>query len=96
MCLFILAPSAPTDLTVISVLPTKISIVWSSPQTPNGVVSMYSVSCGAHSSAVNTSMLRYNCEGLEPGTSHTITVRAFTGAGGSMVVNVTRTTPCEC
>ena len=93
---FILAPSAPTGLVVTSVFPTNISIKWNSSHTPNGVISKYSVTCGDSSSIINASILHYDCNGLEPGTNYTISIRAFTRAGGGVAENVTVTTPCEC
>ena len=89
----ILVPSAPTDLVVTSVRPTMVSITWGDPHTPNGNISMYTISCGT---PVTPLTYQYKCQGLVPGMDHNISVRAFTGAGGGVAASVTVTTPCEC
>ena len=93
---FILVPSAPTDLVVTSVRPTMVSITWGDPYTLNGNISKYTVSCGTSSSDVTPATYWYKCQGLVPGMDHSISVRAFTGAGGGVAASVTITTPCEC
>ena len=58
---------------------------------------MYSVQCDHPSlPLLNTSILHYDCLGLEAGRQYTISVRAYTGAGPGEAVNINVTTPCEC
>ena len=97
LCLFILVPSSPTNLRITQLLPTGVSITWNEPNTPNGMIFMYSVQCEHPSSPLlNTSILRYDCQGLEPGRQYTISVTAYTGAGPGEAATFNVTTPCEC
>lgn len=94
--LVVIVPSAPTDLMVTKVLPTSISITWDDPHTRNGVITTYMVDCDSPSSSLmSSSIQRYDCQGLEPGSQYTISVTAYTGAGAGAAANVTITTPCE-
>lgn len=75
--------------------PTEVSIQWSAPVAPNGIITMYSVKCGSSQEPANTSLLHYKCMRLQPGLHHTITVTAYTIAGPGDVVSVQQKTPCE-
>ena len=96
LCLFVLVPSAPTNLRITLLRPTSVSITWNEPTTPNGMIFMYSVHCGPPSVPLsNTSIPRYDCQVLEPGRQYVISVRAYTTAGPGEAANVSVTTPCE-
>ena len=97
LCLFVLVPSSPINLRITQLHPTGVSITWSEPSTPNGMVVTYSVHCGHPSSPLlNTSIPHYDCRGLEPGRQYTISVTAYTKAGPGEAATVNVTTPCEC
>ena len=94
---FILAPSAPTNLSITLLSSTSISIEWSPPNNPNGQIRLYGVNCGRPLvSSFNSTMLYYECQWLEPGRQYKISVFAYTGAGEGEAVSVVVTTPCEC
>ena len=65
---------------------TEISISWSPPTTPNGIITVYeiryreSTSTGPYN-ITNTTNTQYSIVGLIPNTSYTIGVRAYTSVG---------------
>ena len=75
-----------SDLIQISAILTEISISWSPPTTPNGIITVYeiryreSISTGPYN-ITNTTSTQYSIVGLLPNTSYTIGVRAYTSVG---------------
>ena len=75
-----------SDLIQISAALTEISISWSPPTTPNGIIIEYeiryreSTSTGPYN-ITNTTNTQYSIVGLIPNTSYTIGVRAYTSVG---------------
>ena len=74
------------DLIQSSAILTEISILWSPPTTPNGIITVYeiryreSTSTGPYN-ITNTTNTQYSIVGLIPNTSYTIGVRAYTNVG---------------
>lgn len=75
--------SPPRDLAVVRTTYSTVTLSWSPPQKPNGIIQQYEVtySNGTYSNTVNSTspgvMLRY----LKPYTYYNVTVRAFTQHG---------------
>ena len=86
--MFYAAPSAPLNLTFPpgGVLNDSISVTWSTPQHPNGVVRLYQLQLSSvdgdvfvnNTDAATTIVL----SDLTPGTQYNFSVRAFTVAFG--------------
>ena len=87
--MFYTAPSAPLNLTFPpgGVLNDSITLTWSTPQYPNGVVRFYQVQLSSvdrdvfvniTDAATTTAVL----SDLTPGTQYNVSVRAFTVAFG--------------
>ena len=85
MC-FCTAPSAPLNLTFPpgGVLNDSITLTWSTPQHPNGVVRFYVLQWSSFgvNFFVNTTTTTIVLSDLTPGTQYTFSVRAFTVAFG--------------
>ena len=75
-----------SDLIQTNTTLTEISISWSPPTTPNGIITVYeiryreSTSTGPYN-ITNTTNTQYSIVGLIPNTSYTIGVRAYTSVG---------------
>ena len=86
-----------SDLIQISAILTEISISWSPPKTPNGIITVYeiryreSTSTGPYN-ITNTTNTQYSIVGLIPNTSYTIGVRAYTSVGPGECIDRTFTT----
>ena len=63
----------------------QISLTWSEPATPNGIITGYEVSYGPKNSSrlslVDTGLVKYFYVRVKLGAEFTFTVRAFTRAG---------------
>ena len=83
-----------SDLIQTSTTLTEISISWSPPTTPNGIITVYeiryreSTSTGQYN-ITNTTNTQYDIVGLIPNTSYTIGVRAYTSVGPGEWINGT-------
>ena len=86
-----------SDLIEISAILTEISISWSPPTTPNGIITVYeiryreSTSTGPYN-ITNTTNTQYSIVGLIPNTSYTIGVRAYTSVGPGEWADITFST----
>ena len=75
-----------SDLIQTSATLTEISMSWSPPTIPNGIITVYeiryreSTSTGPYN-ITNTTNTQYSILGLIPNTSYTIGVRAYTSVG---------------
>ena len=75
-----------SDLIQTSTTLTEISVSWSPPTTPNGIITIYeiryreSTSTGPYN-ITNTTNTQYSIVGLIPNTSYIIGVRAYTSVG---------------
>ena len=81
---FLPAPSAPVQLSVVSLSSTAISVSWATSSSPNGIISHYIVtsfptlSGRGNASTFNASALQFNISDLTPFTNYTIFVAAVT------------------
>ena len=75
-----------SDLIQTAATLTEISISWSPPTKPNGIITVYEIRYRESTSTdpyniTNTTNTQYSIVGLIPNTSYTIGVRAYTSAG---------------
>ena len=103
-------PSSPLNLTITNKTSTSLTVEWSPPLTPNGVILSYQVSyVGLESvnpvpdsfetnSTLNTNGTTQTVEvaGLSPYSLYSLSVKAFTSAGGGEESTVTFRTEEEC
>ena len=88
------APGVISDLIQINTTLTEISILWSPPTIPNGIITIYeiryreSTSTGPYN-ITNTTNTQYSIVGLIPNTSYTIGIRAYTSVGPGEWINET-------
>ena len=80
-----IVPSAPVNFTLSMVggSSTTLSASWMEPETTNGIISSYTLSCNTTGImlAVNGSTFTATLEGLTPFTGYTCIISASTGAG---------------
>ncbi|XP_042856155.1 phosphatidylinositol phosphatase PTPRQ-like isoform X2 [Penaeus japonicus] len=79
-------PEAPTNLTATTTTPESIWVVWTPPETPNGVITNYRLSwnCSGRSpdsAVVEPDVTEYNITGLSPCSECSVAVRAATVKG---------------
>ena len=96
-------PSRPLNFTITNKMSTSLTVEWSPPLTPNGVILSYQVSyVGLESvnpvpdsfetnSTLNTNGTTQTVEvaGLSPYSWYSLSVKAFTSAGGGKETTVT-------
>ena len=102
-CVLILlniAPSQPQALRAVFINATTVSVVWDPPLFPNGIILNYTIDVQA--SGFLPFITRVSADtsetlgGLDPATTHTVTVRGTTSAGtGEAASLVVTTLPCE-
>ena len=86
MILIHAVPDSISDLVQTDFVSSEISISWSPPTKPNGIIIAYeiryreSTSTGPYN-ITSTTNTQYSIVGLIPNTSYTIGVRAYTSAG---------------
>uniref|UniRef100_A0A8D0SZ38 Phosphatidylinositol phosphatase PTPRQ n=1 Tax=Sus scrofa TaxID=9823 RepID=A0A8D0SZ38_PIG len=75
--------SSPRDVEVIDVSAREISLKWSPPEKPNGIIVAYEVLCKNTDTLVtkNTSTTNITLRGLKPYTRYNISVRSYTRFG---------------
>ena len=102
--------SSPQNLTITNKKSTSLTVEWSPPLTPNGVVLSYQVSyVGLESvnpvpdsfetnSTLNTNGTTQTVDvvGLSPYSLYSLSVKAFTSAGGGEETTVTFRTEEDC
>ena len=75
-------PSEPHALEIIRVNSNSVTLQWSPPETPNGVITQYSILYnGISITNFGNNMLMDTIEGLSPDTVYVLQLRAHTGAG---------------
>ena len=78
-------PSEPCSLREVSVTPATVTLQWMSPETPNGVITHYSIQYDGtvidnfHSKTLTKMM--GTVEGLSPDTEYVLELRAHTRVG---------------
>ena len=89
MCMyFIIAPTAPKSLIIVSITNTTVSLSWMPPNTTNGINTQYQLQYRRSDSSTNITSLNvtsdtliYTVTGLSSNTEYVFTVRAFTVVG---------------
>ena len=103
-------PSSPLNLMINNKMSTSLTVEWSPPLTPNGVILSYQVSyVGLESvnpvpdsfernSTLNTNGTTQTVEvtGLSPYSQYSLSVKAFTSAGGGEETTVSFRTEEDC
>ena len=80
--LFLVVPSEPQSLETVSVNSNSVTLQWRPPETPNGVITQYSIQRnGTNVDNFNSSVLMYTIEGLSPDTVYVLQLRAHTVVG---------------
>ena len=83
-------PSEPHSLVVFSVTSNSITLQWESPETPNGVITQYSILYnGTNITDFGNSMLMGTIERLSPDNVYVLQLRAHTAAGAGPPSNLT-------
>ena len=91
---FIIVPSAIHGLAVNDYGPYSLSISWSPPVAPNGIIKVYeikyreSTSTGSYN-VTNTTITQHSIAGLVHNTSYIIGIRAYTSVGPGEWTNIT-------
>ena len=92
---FLVVPSEPQLLEVVSVNSTFVTLKWSPPDTSNGVITQYSIQFDATvinnfgSNMFNMLELMGTVEGLSPDTMYLLRLRAHTRVGAGPPSSVT-------
>ena len=83
-------PSEPQSLEIVSVTSSSMTIQWTPPDVPNGIITYYSIERNKTNIAnFSSNELMYTIEGLSPDTVYVLQLRAYTGAGAGLASNVT-------
>lgn len=83
-CIFFTEPdSPPRDLTVVRTTSSTVTLSWSPPEKPNGIIQQYEVtySNGTYSDTVNSTSAGVTLRYLKPYTYYNVTVLAYTQHG---------------
>ena len=97
--LFTLAPSAPRNLTAVSITTNSFVVEWIAPAAPNGPVTTYNVEIRVGESvlkAENTSQRMLIVTGLDPVVKHMINICAYTIACGNVSMLAVQTNGGVC
>ena len=95
---YYIVPNVINGLYVSDYSPYSLSISWSQPLAPNGIITVYeiryreSTSTGPYN-ITNTTNMQYSIVGLIPNTSYTIETRAYTSVGPGEWTSITDETP---
>ena len=83
-------PSEPCSLAVFFVTSSSVTLQWMSPETPNGVITQYSILYnGTNITDFGNNMLMDTIEGLLPDTVYVLQLRAHTKVGPGPPSNLT-------
>lgn len=83
-------PSEPQALEIVSVNSNSVTLQWSPPVTPNGIITQYSLQYNTTAVANTTNnVLMYTVSGLSPETVYVLQVRAHTSVGAGTPSSVT-------
>ena len=78
----LLVPSVVQSLEIVSFNSSSVTIQWRPPESPNGVVTHYSIQINENDIVnISSSVLMYTTGGLLPDTVYVLQLRAHTGAG---------------
>ena len=75
------ASSQPLNLTSTAATDATISLQWSPPDMPNGIITNYKITYNAMTINTTDDSTTFTLMGLDPFTNHTISVAALNGAG---------------
>ena len=93
---FIVGPSEPRSLVVFPVTSSSVTLQWIPPETPNGVITQYSIlHDGSNITNFGNNMLMDTIEGLSPDTVYDVQLRAHTRVGAGPPASLTFLT-CKC
>ena len=82
---------------IVSVNSTSVTLQWMPPETPNGVITQYSIQYNKiNITNFGNNMLMDTVEGLSPDTVYVLQLRAHTGAGAGPPSNRTILTSKLC
>ena len=88
--LLFLVPSEVHSLEIVSFNSSSLTIQWSPPEFPNGVVTHYSLQLNENDIVnISSSVLMYTAGGLLPDTMYVLQLRAHNGAGAGTSSNRT-------
>ena len=88
--LLFVVPSKPQSLEIVSVNSSSVTLQWIPPETPNGVITHYSIQYnGINITNLGNNMLMDTIEGLSPDTVYVSQLRAHTGAGAGPPTRLT-------
>ena len=85
-------PSTPRSLEIISVDSSSVTLQWMPPETPNGIITHYSLQNGPTITTLSSNVLMFTVKGLSPDTMHVLQLRAHTRVGEGPPNNVIVTT----
>ena len=97
--MFTTVPGAPSSLVVDNTQQTSITLSWTPPDTPNGIVTQYEVQYSSSdsisftsSNITDASTMTYTIEGLMPAVMYTVQLRAYTRVGAGPFISQTALT----
>ena len=75
---------------IVAVTSSAVTLQWRSPETPNGIITQYSIQHnGTNVAGLESNVFMYTIEGLSPDTVYVLQLRAHTGAGAGLSSNIT-------
>ena len=91
MCykLLFLVPTQPLSLEIRSVNSSSVTLQWSPPVPPNGIITQYSIQYNTTIINITDNMLMGTVSGLSPETVYVLQVRAHTSVGAGPPSNIT-------
>ena len=93
----LVVPSGPQSLEIISVNSSSVTLQWRPPETPNGIITHYSIQHnGTDIGNFSSNELMYTIKGLSPDTVYVLQLRAHTGVGAGPPSNRTIITSKLC
>ena len=82
-------PSEPQLLEIVLINSSSVTLQWMPPETPNGVITQYSILYNEINITNFGNMLMDTIEGLSPDTVYDVQLRAHTEAGAGPPSNLT-------
>ena len=74
---------------IVSVNSSSVTLQWMPPETPNGIITHYSLQNGPTITNLSNNVLMFTVEGLSPDTMYVLQLRAHTRVGEGPPNNVT-------
>ena len=89
MCIYLIAPTAPSSLTIVNVTNATVTLSWTKPNPSNGIITQYQIQYRRNDNSINITSLNlttnntltYTVTGLNSNTKYVFTVRASTIVG---------------